>query len=389
MTYEEFKEEIVADNFKRFNWDLSDDEVLKEIRTYINRFGDREIIRMTEMDKSLQTSVKDLVDALLQKGFPAEKITMVNENKAEIMLGKVPYTIVTMPTGHSMLFENNNSRNFMDFIHTPADLLASYLVERYCSDNWAEEEVQRRMIIFKGLQKRKKQEKELRDKFFTVMEKVKKAILESEDYEQHEQEFMSAFKEYQEFMTPDEKDVIINEQVAQEWEKIVEESVKEREEELKRQQKAKAASEHYEKVTKPKMQAKKQAVIEEKKVILREIKEKYGVECKFINVHSQFDPHHRFVVPAIEGQVVSFFDPEKFDRDFYDRAMKFVAYLNELTTEYGKTKVQTKGSLPKKTNEKLQKLKVKLNVFEYWQGIYNDSQRHYLDGTKYKEEVVL
>ena len=169
-------------------------------------------------------------------------------------------------------------------------------------------------------------------------------------------------------------------------EEIVKESVKEREEALKRRQKAEAASEYYEKVTKPRLQAKKQAVIEEKKAILREIKEKYGVECKFIYVNSPYDSHHRFVVPAIEGQVVSFADPKEFDRGFYDRAMKFVAYLNELTEKYGKAKVQKKGSLPKNANEAIQKLKVKLNVYEYWQGIYNESQRHYLDG-KYKEEV--
>ena len=110
--------------------------------------------------------------------------------------------------------------------------------------------------------------------------------------------------------------------------------------------------------------------------------------CKFINVRSPYDPHHRFVVPAIEGQVVSFFVPDKFERDFYDRAMELVSFLNELTKTHGKSKVQKKGSLPEEANKSLSKLLSKLDIGRQWQGIYNESQRHYLDGT-YKEEVVI
>ena len=49
------------------------------------------------------------------------------------------------------------------------------------------------------------------------------------------------------------------------------------------------AKNKYETVTKPRMQAKKQEVIEQKLALLHEYKEKYGVECKFIYVHSPYD----------------------------------------------------------------------------------------------------
>jgi hypothetical protein len=156
-----------------------------------------------------------------------------------------------------------------------------------------------------------------------------------------------------------------------------------------RAKKAKKARERYEKVGKQQREAKKQQIIEQKKALLSEYKEKYGVECKFIYVHSPYDPHHRFVVPAINEQVVSFFAPDGFDHDFYDKAMKLVSYLNELTTTYGKSKVQKKGSLPKEADKSLSKLLDKLGIGRQWQGIYNESQRHYLDGRTYKEEVVI
>ena len=129
-------------------------------------------------------------------------------------------------------------------------------------------------------------------------------------------------------------------------------------------------------------------ILEQKKAMLLEYKEKYGVECKFIYVHSPYDPHHRFVVPASEGQVVSFFAPDGFDRDFYDRAMRLVELLNELTATYGKGKVQKEGSLPKEGNQKLQKLLDKIGISRQWQGIYSESQRHYLDN-RYKNEVPI
>ena len=93
------------------------------------------------------------------------------------------------------------------------------------------------------------------------------------------------------------------------------------------------------------------------------------------------------VVPAIEGQVVSFFVPAKFERAFYDKAMQLVSFLNELTTTYGKKLVQKKGSLPELANKSLSKLLAKLGIARQWQGIYNESQRHYLDST-YNDDVV-
>ena len=49
--------------------------------------------------------------------------------------------------------------------------------------------------------------------------------------------------------------------------------------------------------------------------------------------------------------------------------------------------VQKKGSLPKEANDSLSELLGKLGIARLWQGIYNESQRHYLSGL-YKEEVV-
>ena len=152
--------------------------------------------------------------------------------------------------------------------------------------------------------------------------------------------------------------------------------------------KARKARERYEKVGKQKREAKKQEILDQKKALLLEYKEKYGVECKFIYVHSPYDPHHRFVVPASEDQVVSFFAPDGFDRDFYDKAMQLVELLNRLTATYGKGKVQKKGSLPKEGKDKLQKLIDKLGIARQWQGIYSESQRHYLDD-RYKNEVPI
>ena len=137
------------------------------------------------------------------------------------------------------------------------------------------------------------------------------------------------------------------------------------------------------------MQAKKQEIIEQKLALLHEYKEKYGIECRFIYVHSPYDPHHRFVVPAVKDQVVSFFAPDGFDHDFYDKAMRLVSYLNELTTTYGKSKVQKKGSLPDEANKALSKLLDELGIARQWQGIYNESQRHYLEKGFYKDEVDI
>jgi hypothetical protein len=50
--------------------------------------------------------------------------------------------------------------------------------------------------------------------------------------------------------------------------------------------------------------------------------------------------------------------------------------------------VQKKDSLPKEANDSLSELLGKLGIARLWQGIYNESQRHYLSGL-YKEEVVI
>ena len=80
--------------------------------------------------------------------------------------------------------------------------------------------------------------------------------------------------------------------------------------------------------------------------------------------------------------------PDVFNRDDYDRAMKFVIFLNELTEQYGKTKVQKKGGLPKEASDALQSVVDELKLSGMWKGIYNESQRGYLHG-KYKDCVDI
>ena len=95
-----------------------------------------------------------------------------------------------------------------------------------------------------------------------------------------------------------------------------------------------------------------------------------------------------FVVPAIKDQVVSFNVPDKFNREDYDRAMKLVQFLNELTEKYGKNKVQKKGALPKESNAALLSTIKELSMGHMWNGIFNESQRHYLHG-EYKDSIDI
>ena len=156
MTYQELKTKVVTDSFRSL-WDSSDDEVRSFISNQIQRYGGQHAIKMlTDVDKSLHTSAKDLVEALQRLGFPLEKLNVIDDNKAQIELDGQPCTISSSQMGHSFLYDNNNTRRFLDFIHTPADIVAEYLVERYCSDSWLEEEIQRRMVIFKEFQKKER-----------------------------------------------------------------------------------------------------------------------------------------------------------------------------------------------------------------------------------------
>jgi hypothetical protein len=134
---------------------------------------------------------------------------------------------------------------------------------------------------------------------------------------------------------------------------------------------------------KEKRQVKKQEDIEQKKSMLRDFAKKYGVSAQFIYVRNRVRTTNLFVVPAIKGQVVSFYSHKDFQRDYYERAMQFVEFLNDLTTTYGKSKIQKTESLPQKANDALQAKLEELQLKDLWMGIFNESQRHYLDG-KYK-----
>jgi hypothetical protein len=307
-----------------------------------------------------------------------------NDEKAQIELDGIPYTISSTQTGHSYLYEDNNSRNFIDFIHTPANIMADFIIERYCSADWLEEESQRTLAKYKAYWVWERKRQQLAIKCSDLDHSVNSAIYFAKDYTQYRDDYISAMTEYYRHIRPFCNEKEIKAAAEEKWNEID----KLYEERKDKALKAKKARERYEKVGKQKREAKKQEILEQKKALLLEYKEKYGVECKFIYVHSPYDPHHRFVVPAIEGQVVSFFVPDMFERDFYDRAMELVSYLNELTKTYGRSKVQKKGSLPDEANKSLSKLLSKLGIGRQWQGIYNESQRHYLDST-YRDEIVI
>lgn len=384
MTYEELK--ALDDWYRSFpDWGDDDELILKNIRARLKANASRHFFKMlTDIDKSMQTTSKDLVESLLKAGFPKEKLVVENDGRAQIELGGVPYTISSTQVGHSFLYENNNSRNFIDFIHTPADIMAAFIIERYCSANWLEEESQRTLVKYKAYWVWERKRQQLAIKCSDLDQSVRSAIYFAKDYTQYREDYISTRTEYYQHIRPfcNEKEIkVAAEEKWNEIEKLYEER-------KDKALKAKKARERYEKVGKQKREAKKQEILEQKKALLLEYKEKYGVECKFIYVHSPYDPHHRFVVPASEDQVVSFFAPDGFDRDFYDKAMQLVELLNELTATYGKNKVQKKGSLPKEGDQKLQKLLGKLGIARQWQGIYTESQRHYLDD-RYKNEVPI
>ena len=136
---------------------------------------------------------------------------------------------------------------------------------------------------------------------------------------------------------------------------------------------------------KEKRQAKTKDMIEQKKAMLRDFYKQYGVKAQFILIKNYVRTTSLFVVPAIKDQVVSFYAHKDFQREYYERAMQLVEYLNELTKTYGKSKVQKSGSLPKETYDALQAKVEELGLVDLWKGIFNESQRHYLSG---KYEII-
>jgi hypothetical protein len=130
-------------------------------------------------------------------------------------------------------------------------------------------------------------------------------------------------------------------------------------------------------------EAKKGKVLEQKIAMLREFEDKFDVKAQFIYVRNYVSSKSLFVVSAIQNQVVSFDAAGEFNRDYYERAMQFVLFLNELTITYGKTKVQKRDSLPKEAKEALDAKLKDLSMEYAWIGIYNESQRGYFSG-KYK-----
>ena len=149
MTYEELK---TRDEWyiNLPDWGDNDEVILDKIRAKLKANGNRHYFKvLTDLDKSLNTSAKDLVKALFSVGFPEKNLVVESDDKAQIMLEGIPYTISSTQIGHSYLYENNSPLNFIDFIHTPADILAAFLVDRYYSADWLENEVQQNLKKYK------------------------------------------------------------------------------------------------------------------------------------------------------------------------------------------------------------------------------------------------
>ena len=397
MTYEELKAKAKWFDAPR-NWGDTDEEILANIKVNIQLEASKQYINLlTNVDMNVRTTTKDLLEALSQAGFPPEKITVKDEHKAEIDLEGTFCTITDAQIGHAFLYDNNNTLKFLDFIHTPANLVAAYLVERYCSENWLEEEAQRRLVLYKEREIWREKKYRLEAKFNAVKSKIERAMREAQPFDSLYADFIKTGMKYYKCENSELTDETIMSKLEKQWEDYKSDAeywaFYHKQEKRRAAARARYDSEKariiYQTVTKPRMQAKKQEIIEQKLALLHEYKEKYGIECRFIYVHSPYDPHHRFVVPAIKEQVVSFFAPDGFDHDFYDKAMRLVSYLNELTTTYGKSKVQKKGSLPDEANKALSKLLGELGIARQWQGIYNESQRNYLNKGVYKDEVDI
>ena len=384
MTYEELKSKR---EWMRSisHWGEDDTEILANVKTNLIRNGGRQYAQLlTDIDPTLNTTAKELIEALQKAGFPADLIKVERDDMAQIQLGGVACTITTTSRNRSLLYESNNTRRFIEFGHTPAELLAAYLVDRYCTDDWVERESLRRLHDYKADKEHEAKARQLKCKYFRIGEEVANDVVSGQDYLQHQEAFRKACIDFFQYDRPESTEDEINDKVEQEWNMFVTRG----QEDLKAEERARKAHEKYMTVTKPRQEARQQEIIEQKRALLKEYKEQYGVECKFIYVNSFNDPHHRFVVPAADGQVVSFFVPKTFERRFYDNAMKLVTFLNELTVIHGKRKVQKKGSLPKEADKALVKLVDKLGIRREWQGIYNESQRHYLDD-HYRNEIAL
>ena len=289
MTYEELINK--DDWYISFpDWGDDDDVILAKIRAKLKSNGNRHYFKvLTDLDKSLNTSVKDLVKALRNAGFPQENLVVESDDKAHVMLEGIPYTISSTQAGPSYLYEDNSPLNFINFIHTPSDVLAAYLVHRYCSPDWLENEAQRNLDKYKKYWKWVVEGNKLASKCKSLRDVVDDAIFNYKEYTHFYNDYIKASTKYLKHTRPEISEDEIKVISEKEWKDIVVRADESRrrfnpskEEIEKAQNIAAKAKERYEKVYKPKREAQKQEIVEQKKALLFEYKEKYGVECKFI-----------------------------------------------------------------------------------------------------------
>ena len=167
---------------------------------------------------NVRTTTKDLLEALSQAGFPSEKVIVKDEHKAEIDLKGTSCTITDAQIGHAYLYDNNNTLKFLDFIHTPADLVAAYLIERYCSENWLEEEAQRRLVLYKERDKWREKKYRLEVKFNAVKSKIVRAMREVQPFDSLHADFIKTGMKYYKCEKPELTDETLMSKLEKQWE---------------------------------------------------------------------------------------------------------------------------------------------------------------------------
>lgn len=228
MTYNELKEETEWSycNDSRMTVEdldnLTDEKILTRIREDVKENSSSWYIKMlTNVDTSLRTTVGDLLEALHKAGFPQEKIHVIDEKKARIELDGKLYMISSAQMGHSFLFDEEDVTHNLDFIHTPAEFVATYLVERYCSDDWIERDSLWRLGIYKKYLIWLKQLESFKDAIWSLNAEIHYAIIHQQEYKHFYNDYIKACITYYHHIHPDDTDNAIKKQAMSDYKEVI------------------------------------------------------------------------------------------------------------------------------------------------------------------------
>ena len=104
MKYEELKAQ--DDWYRSFpDWGDDDELILKNIKARLKANASRHFFKMlTDIDESIQTTSKDLVESLLKAGFPKEKLFVDNQ---ELFFSTAERDFLRGTFSHERLWANN------------------------------------------------------------------------------------------------------------------------------------------------------------------------------------------------------------------------------------------------------------------------------------------